>query len=184
MFIVEDGSIVTNANSYTTVDFADSYFTDKLISLWTNLTEDQKKARLIVASQYVDVKWGSQLKGHVLNKDQPLLFPRDVFYIITQDQSTQEQVTTFIIPKVLQQAVCEYALNVDEETMSLTTVFGTTEQGGELKRKKEEVGAIKTEYEFFASESSGNVDLFSHYVLADSLMSSLLKVRQYKCIRN
>lgn len=180
MFIVEDGSIVDDANSYVDIEFVDNYFTDKLITSWQELTLEQKQARLIVATQYADARWGNLYRGKQVLDTQSLLFPRDVFF-----EQMSEEYKEYTIPKRFKQAICEYALCVDEETMSLTTNIEMTDQGGELKRKKEEVGAIKTEYEYFSSLSAGTNDVFSHYVLADSLIKPFLKSNTLdRCIRN
>lgn len=177
MFIVEDGSIVANANSYTTVEFASNYFASKGIVSWDSLTQDQKEACLVIATQYVDVKYNKQFKGKLISEDQSLMFPRTYFTKVVNNERS------YCIPTVLQQAICEYAICVDLTTMSLTQTF-VASGVGELKRKKEEVGAIKTEYEYFQGSTNDNREYYNHYVLADGLITSLLKDYSYRCIRN
>lgn len=175
-FIVEDGSLVDNANSYVSVEYANSYFEDKGNVLWTSLTTEQIESRLVIATQYIDTIYFNKFKGNIVSDKQSLAFPRD--YFIKDDKML------YFIPKRLKDACCEYALNVNEETMSLTTTFDTSDTSGEIKRKKEVVGALQTETEYFSSSSNAKVEL-SVYVLADNLIKPLLKTANcMRCIRN
>ena len=42
-FQVDDGSGLTDSNSYADVDYADSYFLDRNNTIWSALTTTQKK---------------------------------------------------------------------------------------------------------------------------------------------
>ena len=42
--IVENNSGLTDANSYTDVDYADSYFLDRNNTIWSALTTTQKRS--------------------------------------------------------------------------------------------------------------------------------------------
>lgn len=184
-FIVEDGTNVENANAYVDLTYADNYFNEKMVSAWNEFTDDQKQARIIVATQYIEGRFRNRFKGNEVFEEQSLAFPRDYWQREIMSQITDEKEIQYFLPKLLLQATCEYAICVDEETMSLTTTIETSGGTSKLKRKKEEVGVIKTEYEYLDDEIVSDDVLFTHYVLADTLLSQLLKASNLtKCIRN
>lgn len=181
-FIVEDGSNVENANAYVTVEYADAYFTDRGNDTWLALTTDQKQQRIIVATQYIDTRWYGEFKGRYAYDEQSLEFPRDVWIREQEDPETHEVVSVPYIPSPLLKACCEYAINVDEETMSLAGTFETSETGGAIKRKKEQVGTLQTDTEYFSSGTEQG-SIWAVYALADSLMKPLLKNFVWRCYR-
>lgn len=177
-FIVENGTNVPNANSYVDVGYSKEYFGNKGVSTWSAFTDEEIQQRLVIATQYVDTIYYSRFKGFIAYEDQSLLFPRDIYYTEIDGKKF------YLMPSLLLKATCEYALNIDSETMSLTTVFDTSDTGGEVKRKKEVVGAIETETEYFSSSSNAKTEL-SSYVLADNIIKPLLKQSNVlRCIRN
>lgn len=77
-FIVEDGTGLEGATSYSTVEFADDWIMSNYPdSEWEALTEPQKEIRLMRASMYLDglVNW----RSNVLHSHQGLMFPREPF---------------------------------------------------------------------------------------------------------
>lgn len=121
--IVEDGTGVEGANSYVTVEYADTYHTDRANTAWTAATEDAKEAALIKATDYVEQVYADRWDGEAVYEDQPLSWPRDV---------------ATGIPTRLKQAVCQLAL--EALTTDLNPKIG---QG--IKRKK--VDSIEIEYQ-------------------------------------
>lgn len=72
--IVEDGSGVDNANSYTEILVVDAYAFTYGISDWEDMTEDQKKISMFKAKRYFDfLPW----KGTKVKRDQHSAFPRE-----------------------------------------------------------------------------------------------------------
>lgn len=61
-FIVEDGSGVKDATSYTTVQFFKNYTKDRGI-VTTSFSGSSIQAALIAATDYIDTRWASRLKG-------------------------------------------------------------------------------------------------------------------------
>ena len=61
--VVEDGTGKTDANSFASVGYADTYFGDRQIDAWTSLTSPVKEAALIKATDYITVWFSSQFKG-------------------------------------------------------------------------------------------------------------------------
>lgn len=177
VFIVENGTNVPNANSYVDVEYSKEYFANRLITEWASYTDEQIQARLIIATQYADMRYSGKFKGDISYDDQSLAFPRDLYFTEVDD------IKTYIIPSILKNAICEYAMSVDGETMSLTTAFATSDTSGEIKRKKEVVGALETETEYFSSSTNGTT-IFTTYVMADGLIKPLLRSTNLsRCIR-
>lgn len=181
-FIVEDGSNVPNANAYVSLEYADAYFTDRGNDTWLGYTNDQKQQRIIIATQYIDTRWYGELKGKYFYDEQSLEFPRDAWYREVKNPETHVVTKVAYMPSPLLKACCEYAINVDEETMSLAGNFETSETGGAIKRKKEQVGTLQTDTEYFSS-STEQGSVWAGYTLADSLMKPLLKGFVWRCYR-
>ena len=75
-FQVDDGSGLTDANSYTDVAYADSYFLDRNNTTWSALTKAQKEALLILGTDYIETTYYGSFRGVVLVDTQALQFPR------------------------------------------------------------------------------------------------------------
>lgn len=122
-FTVEDGTGVAGANSYTTVDFADTYISinSQQQPTWDALSTQAKEHLLARATQYLDrmIQW----KGEKTIEDSALRWPRAGVYdtdgILIADD---------VIPRVLQEATAEVAVYF--VTQDLTRSAGG---GGELE---------------------------------------------------
>ena len=99
--IVEDGTGLTDSNSYVSVVFADDYFSARGVSEWENLEEAQKEQCLIRATDYIDNIF--QWCGKKEFENQALRFPR----VELRDYEGAE---VSGIPVCLKQAVCDAAL--------------------------------------------------------------------------
>ena len=101
-FQVENSSGLTDANSYTDVDYADSYFLDRNNTTWSALTTAQKEALLILGTDYIETTYYGSFKGVLLNNLQALQFPRvDVYGLeINYDR--------------VKKAVCELAIRAND----------------------------------------------------------------------
>lgn len=117
--VVEDGTGLTDANSYVSVVFADDYFTARGVSEWAALGTDEKKEQfLIKATDYIDsiFEWnGKREFDH-----QALRFPR----VGLRDYEGAEIKG---IPTCLKQAVCDAALIANG-----TELFETAEHNGDV----------------------------------------------------
>lgn len=102
--IVEDGTIVADADSYTTVAFADAYHAQQNNQEWT-YRSDLQEAALINATSMVDLKHGLSYRGCLIDTVQSLLYPRTTFV----DGNGRPQAAN-TVPLELQKCVCEYAL--------------------------------------------------------------------------
>lgn len=158
--IVEDGSCVPSANSYVSLDFADSYMRNAGHSDWEKKTENERKSYLINATSYIDrtytkVGWKGQKKFH---RRQALCFPRVELF----DKDGDEVLG---IPDELKKAVCEAAF-----IATTTSLFAIKDSSGSIKRQK--VDVLEVEY-YSESDSSG--DYISRFTVLDSLLSDFYK---------
>lgn len=138
-FIVEDGTVVAGANSYVTIDFADSYHTDRGNTAWAG-TDAVKQSALIKATDYLQQLYNGRWVGYLVDDDQPLDWPRTynrpAYPWVDYDISGE-------IPERIKQAVCVLAI----EALS-------SDLNPALDRavKKEKVDVIEVEYMDNAAE--------------------------------
>ena len=100
---VETGSASSTANSYSSVDDADTYHEKRLhVSTWTAATDDNKEIALMWATRLIDeqVTWN----GVTTSATQALMWPRNLVY----DRNGNAILST-TIPDWLKEAVAEYA---------------------------------------------------------------------------
>lgn len=153
-FIVEDGSGVPDANSYTTVEFADAYFTDRGIVAWAG-TESQKQGWLIQATSYIVTAFGSRLGCYTkLNEEQALPFP-------TEETG---------MPPALLTATCEYAVRAKSGPLMPDPTVDAS--GFAVVTTKKKVGPL--EKEFRVAGGQAYAQIYRSYPYPDSLMRSLL----------
>lgn len=128
--IVEDGSIVANANSYVSLSDARAYATQRGESLPTN--DAELEALLIIAKDFLE-SYRNKYQGNKVSSSQSLQWPRHPVYIdgflIDND----------LIPAELIAAQCQLAIDqnngIDIEP---------TKEGGFVI--KEKVGPLETDY--------------------------------------
>lgn len=131
--IVEDGTGLSNSESYSTVDFTNKYHYDRGNTDWAALTVTIKEQYLRRATDYLVQKYRSILKGTRLLDTQALDYPRDGVYI---DNSVL--VSNSTVPIEWQRATAELALkSVDGELLE--------DAGGSLVTR-EKVDVIEVEY--------------------------------------
>jgi hypothetical protein len=101
--VVETGSGSSTANSYCSVNNADTYHEKRLhVSTWTAATDDNKEIALMWATRLVDeqVIWN----GVAVGTDQALMWPRNLLY----DRNGFAILST-TIPTFLKEATAEFA---------------------------------------------------------------------------
>lgn len=152
--IVEDGTGLTDSNSYVSVVFADDYFATRGYSAWAELEETQKEVLLIKATDYIDNIF--QWHGNKLHKSQSLRFPRENLF-------DYEGLEVNGIPVCLQQSVCDAVeiLNNGNDLFRQENEngMGTYEKIGDLafryaKTETQEI-ANKTLYEVLNTKLRG-----------------------------
>ena len=157
-FVAEDGTGLVNANSLTTVAFANGYFADRNVGGWAG-SDAVKQGALIRATDYVETRFGQKLRGVIQfpSNPQALSFPR---LGINADGA---------VPVGVQKAVAEYALRA--LAAALAPDPETDASGRAVKRVKNKVGPIETEKEF--TDAIG-IAAFKPYPAADALMTPYL----------
>lgn len=121
MLVVEDGTGLSNADSYIDVAFADAYFLKRGIAQWATLTN--KESLIIRSMDYIENNYS--YKGEKLVSTQALQFPRLI------DGET-------VFPIALKNAVCELALKSNDEDLLADTDKTTI---------REKVGDLEIEYD-------------------------------------
>jgi hypothetical protein len=154
--IVEDGTVVTNANSYVTVAVADTYFENLGQTLWTETVADEaKEAALVKATTYMQERFRLLWRGSRVEALQALDWPRrgvpipDFFdpFFRQVNVPLQFQDTVFIgntvIPEEVKQAQMMLAFSTIDSAGASTVVL----QGSlGRKTKREKVGSLEVEY--------------------------------------
>lgn len=139
IFTVEDGSIVGDANSYCTVDFADDYLSIKSNSDdWIALDDDDKEKFLMWATRLLDQRATWQARTLPTDTDQALDWPR--MYVVDENSLT---VPDDIIPQEIQEATVEIAFNLFNHDVDPSDAT-TSNSAGAVKRIKAAV--IEIEY--------------------------------------
>lgn len=132
-FIVEDGTIVTNANAYIPISFADAYFTDRNDASWTG-SSSIKQGAIVRATDYIDIRFGSSLLGTVVNSAQPLMFPR----LIAGDNVG--------VPLAIQKACAEYAKIALSQLLIITPAIAI--DGLPISKTVTKIGPIEDTVEY------------------------------------
>lgn len=153
LLIIEDGSIVENANAYINETYADSYHTQRGNAAWGAATPTQKQTAIIRATQSIDMLYKSLWLGSLVDSSkQSLEFPRKGLFTIRDDE----------IPTALKKAVAEAALRELNEPNS---IMPDLERGGKIKRVR--AGSVEVEY-------SSRAEAATVYAMFNSLLVGLI----------
>lgn len=157
-FIVEDGSIVPNANAYITVQFYRDYWTERGTDV-TAQTDDDIQSAIILATQYIDNN--NSWKGFIVTNDQSLDWPRSSVY----DKDGRD-IDYQSIPLDVKRATAEYAYR------SITNADGLLPDPtdtGAVKRQRDKVGSLETETEY--QDGTGGYFGIKNYPTADRYLA-------------
>lgn len=155
--IVEDGSIVANANSYVTRANFITYAADRGITIANTTASD---VFLIKAAEHID-QHEDNLKGTRREKTQSMAFPRTGLTIDGWYWGSDE------IPRNV--VLCQYAFAMD--LAASIDLLNRPQNPGLAKRSETVVGAVSVEYAIGASQNQK----LSRTSTADALLHSLLK---------
>ena len=152
--VVEDGTGLSNADSFVSVAYADTYFTTRGVSAWASLTN--KEALLIKATDYIEAVYSESWKGVTLNDTQSLSFPRII------DDAT-------VYPDRLLKAVCELALKANDGDLLVDVEQRTVEE-------KVDVITVKyAEYSDQKTQYSMVYGLISPYLLSTGVNKKAMR---------
>jgi len=154
--ILEDGTGVTDANSYAVAADFQTYYEDREVNI-DDFDTTQMEVGLIEASKYLDLRWGQYFKGSIAVETQGLEFPRSYLY---------DRYGNVVngLPAPIVEAAILYALEWLNDNLYPDT---STSSAKEVKKKKTVVGPITTEVEYVGSVSQGSALKFP---LADKLV--------------
>lgn len=136
---VEDGSGVSDADSYASESEADTYFDDRNESEWGKLSQSEKSAALRKATSYLDSHF--DWKGGVANEGQALDWPRKD---VTDDED--QEIEPDVIPDEVRHACMELAFY-----QAIDGDLAPMNESGEKKR----FAAGSVEVEYAENESPG-----------------------------
>lgn len=131
--IVEDGSNVTNANSFVTLAEVRAYAEQRGATVPAN--DDALGAMVINACDYLEAQ-ANRFQGDVSNEGQSLQWPRTGVYV----GNSETELASNVIPKQLKSAQCATVLALNEGVDILPNYSASDFV------VREKVGPIETEY--------------------------------------
>lgn len=164
--IVEDGSMVTGAESYASVVYANGYFIGIGNETWSDLDLSAKEQALRLATQYIQNEYFSVWQGVKRQHTQALDWPRENVLIF----GSGSLVANNIIPIELKNACCILALKAASSSLY---------SDKERSVKREKVDVLETEY--FESDSNQKeyreIDaMLRRYMISASAKSGALPI--------
>lgn len=167
--IVEDGSGISDSNSYCDLDFALEYCVNHGYTSWVDMTEDEQKVYLIKGTSFVDnfYEW----KGYKRTSVQSLEFPRNGLI----DNNRTEILG---IPNNLKKAVIEAAfINLSSEVDNL---FVSRDENGAIKRQK--VDELEVEYFGESEVAETEAEYKTTYQVLNKLLKGLYKEKEMSSV--
>jgi hypothetical protein len=144
---VEDGTGLSNADSYISTADAATYLTNfGSGDAWSEIDPDTQEILLRKSTRDLDVLYGQSYASTLLSTSQSLLWPRESF----TDTNGR---TVSAIPKEIGYAVAELAL-----INSVSDVTGPGDKSGMVKLERTEiVNAVKSWTEYFAPSATNEL---------------------------
>lgn len=155
-FIVEDGTIVPDANAYISVEWADNYFAERGIADWTG-TVAEKQGWIVRATDYIELRFSLSFLGR--HAGGSLSFPR----------MNSWGVLIPTVPDSLKKATAEYALRAKDGRLYPEPDRIST--GGPVARTFKKVGPIETETSYMTT--SGKIE-FHKFPGIDAMLKGLI----------
>lgn len=157
--VVEDGSGLSNAESYISVENADAYHAAKGNVVWAGVASVKEQA-LRRATAYIDGRYAGRWPGYrTRGRLQALAWPRSL--VVDGDG---EDVPDDEVPAEVAQATCEAAVRA----LSGPLITDRTAEDQRVKRRK--IDVIETEFDTSAAGSSAR----PVYPVIDQLLTGLL----------
>lgn len=161
--IVEDGTGITDANTYVSLAVATEYHRLRDNTAWEDAGENNQVASLIRASQYLDDRW--QFQGTSFVETQGLEFPKTEIY----DKDGYDVGET--VPIEIINATCEYALQAVGDGLTTTPLFVTPDQTDPraITMQRDVVGPLETETRYDANQG---IVVTKSYPAADRIIKN------------
>jgi hypothetical protein len=170
-FTLEDGTGLSNSNSYSSVAAFKAYHDDRGNSYAVYVDAAIEKA-LIKATDYIEQRFGLKFRGARKTSIQALSFPRDFFY-----DSLGSAVGG--LPVELVKATQEYAFQALSTSLWVAPTIDAT--GMRIQSKREVVGPIETDITY---QEGAQIEVAKPWPAADALIRTLLSGTSYGVIRN
>lgn len=153
-FVAEDGTGLADANSLISVSYADSYFTLRANTTWSALNTSDKQKHLVLATDYIEYRYGTRFIGKVLVDEQSLSWPRELD-------------TEF--PDRVKKAVCEYAILSAQSKLVFNAAVSS--DGQLIKRRRDRFVQFEEEVHF----ENGRNGAFLPHPIPDALLAPYIK---------
>jgi hypothetical protein len=161
-FVVEDGTGVTGATSYASVEFADAYFDERGNEVWAAIADVADKQRyLIQATDYIELVFGRRFIGEMGLTSQALSWPRQ--YAGSYPKTA--------VPINLQNATAEYAMRAINGPLLPDPQVDANNFATVVTKKV--VGPIEKEFQVMGGMGRGR--LIRSYPVPDGLMATLVQ---------
>jgi hypothetical protein len=134
--IVEDGSGITNSESYASVAEADLYFANRNNTDWGDLDVPVKEANLRLATDYMTETYRGRWKGYRSNTYQALDWPRKS--VVLTDMAINYMIQYNVLPKEVKVACIELAMRANAGELAPDLSQGII---------SESVGTLSTTYD-------------------------------------
>lgn len=158
--IVEDGTGTLASESYASVDFADTYHSNRGNIAWTSTSLTNKEAALRRSTDYMVQAYRQLWKGYKVLTTQALDWPRTLVYISNEIINNVTPISLTIVPTEVQKACAELALKSITDTLLIDIE--------QQQVVKEVIGPITTEYQPYASK-------YKHYASVEAMLKPYLK---------
>ena len=145
--IVEDGTLVADAESYLSVADADVIIASRGgDAAWTALDTISKEVQLRLSTEYLDLNYC--YVGSVTSTDQSLEWPRQGITGVDSDE----------IPTLLKKALAVLAVDSIGSDLYITEAPSA---GGEIKSQFDKLDVLETKTEYFSGGSSSTQNKFT-----------------------
>lgn len=181
--IVEDGTGLSDSNSYASVEEIDAYFSERGIISWNQ--DGNKEHLLIIATDYLDAVYGESFQGVKKTENQALCFPRynqgASMLAVSQSLGLYSGYSPFLndlpsIPNQLKKACYELAKIASSQDLYPIAVDSADSN---LDSKKVVVGPITIEKKSRASQNIASKNIYHNveYILAPILINKNSVIR-------
>lgn len=168
----EDGTSVEDANTYNDISDLDAYFalTGRDVTVWSAASTAEKEAAAIIATQYLEGRFGSRYIGYKRDRPQGLEWPRGEAYDPNGWLFANNKV-----PREITDAHAELSFREFSGTLLADNVTGN------VKKTSDQVGPLKTSVEYqtgSAGDSNpmyGMVELILRRVLSSVASVDLIR---------
>lgn len=162
--VVEDGSMVTGAESYCTVAAATTYHAARGNSAWAAVASDTIREQLLrKATDYIEGKYRARWDGYKNSATQPLTWPRAFVYVepfyLGAVGAYPYLVASNIVPAEVVKACAELALRA---------IAGDLLGDQTQQVLREKIGPIEVDYDKFSPQDT-------RYAAIDALLRPYIR---------